>query len=107
MNNTYQSQNRLATTEEIQSFIDLHSEWTSVDNQLTVDYKFNDFKETFAFMAEVAKLAEELGHHPTWSNTYNQLSIKLATHDLDDQVSLLDIELASQIAELYSESLTN
>jgi len=35
---------------------------------LSKDYKFRNFREAFAWMTKVAEKAEELKHHPEWSN---------------------------------------
>ncbi len=43
--------------------------------------RFGGFVEAFAFMTAVALAAERLDHHPEWSNVYNQVSIRLSTHD--------------------------
>jgi 4a-hydroxytetrahydrobiopterin dehydratase len=32
-------------------------------------------------MARVALAAEQMGHHPDWSNVYNKVEITLSTHD--------------------------
>lgn len=44
-------------------------------------FKFKDFSEAFAFMTRVALAAEQAGHHPDWSNSYNSVTITLSTHD--------------------------
>lgn len=44
-------------------------------------FKFQTFSEAFGFMSRVALAAEQLGHHPDWSNTYNKVTIVLSTHD--------------------------
>ena len=31
-------------------------------------------------MAEVAKIAEELDHHPDWSNSWNTVEISITNH---------------------------
>jgi 4a-hydroxytetrahydrobiopterin dehydratase len=74
--------------------------WEERDNKLVREFKFKDFTETFAFMARVALVAEKLGHHPTWSNSYNKVRIELFTHDAGDVVTEKDRELASKIDEL-------
>ena len=51
------------------------------ENALVAELTFADFKEAFAFMTDVAALAEEMDHHPEWSNVYNRVSIRLTTHD--------------------------
>ena len=62
-------------------------------------FKFKDFSEAFAFMARVALAAEKLGHHPDWSNSYNNVSIRLSTHDAGG-LSARDIALAKAIDKL-------
>jgi 4a-hydroxytetrahydrobiopterin dehydratase len=32
-------------------------------------------------MARVALAAEQMGHHPDWSNVWNKVEITLSTHD--------------------------
>lgn len=55
--------------------------------------RFTDFSEAFAFMSRVAMKAEQLNHHPEWSNVYNRVDIVLSTHDVGG-LSALDVELA-------------
>ena len=38
-------------------------------------YVFRDFVEAFAFMTQVALVAEKRNHHPEWSNVYNKVDI--------------------------------
>jgi 4a-hydroxytetrahydrobiopterin dehydratase len=52
-------------------------------------------------MAEVAEVAEKLGHHPDWHNSYNTIMISLRTHD-KDAVTTLDVALAKRISMLYT-----
>ena len=37
-------------------------------NALHARFKFNDFKQAFAFMTHVAMYVEQANHHPTWTN---------------------------------------
>lgn len=71
--------------------------WTETDNQLTRDFTFTDFSEAFAFMTRVALIAEKMDHHPWWSNVYNQVTIKLSTHDAGNTVTAKDHKLAGAI----------
>lgn len=74
--------------------------WKVVDGALQRTFKFADFSEAFAFMTRVALEAEKMGHHPTWTNTYNTVEIRLSTHDADDTVTDKDHRLASAIDAL-------
>lgn len=71
--------------------------WKKENNQLKARFTFKDFSEAFAFMTRVAMLAEKMDHHPSWTNTYNQVDIALSTHDAGDIVTEKDRELARAI----------
>ena len=60
------------------------------------EFDFADFTQAFAFMTQVALMAEKRNHHPEWSNVYNRVSITLTTHDAGG-LSMNDIELAGCI----------
>lgn len=62
---------------------------------------FENFVETFAFMSQVAELAEHSDHHPNWCNVYNQLDIKLSTHDAGG-LTIKDFKLALEIEHLLN-----
>ena len=74
--------------------------WQETDNKLYREFKFNDFSAAFAFMTRVALLAEKMDHHPTWTNTYNNLEIWLNTHDAGDVVTDKDREMTGMIDKL-------
>ena len=71
--------------------------WTEEDNKLKRQFTFKDFKQAMAFMNEVAEAAEELNHHPWWSNVYNKVNIELTTHDAGNTVTSRDHSLARRI----------
>lgn len=70
------------------------------DNQLQATFEFEDFKQAFAFMTQVAILAEKHNHHPNWSNVWNTVNINLCTHDAGDIVTEKDHALARDIEAL-------
>jgi 4a-hydroxytetrahydrobiopterin dehydratase len=74
--------------------------WEQVDDALQRTFTFADFSEAFAFMTRVALVAEKMGHHPTWTNTYNTVEIRLNTHDAGNKVTDKDHRLASAINAL-------
>ena len=71
------------------------------DNFLRASFRFPDFVQAFAFMTEVAFVAEQQGHHPNWSNVYNQVDIALTTHDAGNTVTEKDHQLARAIEAIY------
>ena len=76
--------------------------WTHEENQLSRDFRFEDFSAAFAFMTRVALLAEQANHHPNWSNVYNVVSIALTSHDAGNVVTKKDLALASRINSLLT-----
>jgi 4a-hydroxytetrahydrobiopterin dehydratase len=75
--------------------------WEETNNQLKRCFKFKHFIDAFAFMTKVAFAAEQLNHHPNWSNVYNQVDIVLTTHDAGNTVTEKDWQLAKKIDEIY------
>jgi 4a-hydroxytetrahydrobiopterin dehydratase len=74
--------------------------WRVQGGKLQAEFKFSDFAHAFAFMTQVAELAEAANHHPDWSNTYNIVKIALLSHDAG-QITQKDVDLARQIDKLY------
>jgi len=62
-------------------------------------FRFADFSAAFGFMARVALLAEQQGHHPDWSNVWNRVDITLSTHDAGG-LTERDLRLARAIDAL-------
>lgn len=77
------------------------SNWKEIDNRLLGSFQFKDFVEAFSFMTEVAFYAEQLGHHPEWSNVYNKVDITLTTHDAGNVITANDRQLAAKIDKVY------
>ena len=76
--------------------------FTEVDQALTATLEFKDFKAAFAFMTEVAEIAERMNHHPDWRNVYNRVTLRLSSHDAGNTVTERDRRLAEAIAALPS-----
>ena len=71
--------------------------WAHTNNKLCRDFVFTDFSNAFAFMTQVALLAEKADHHPNWSNVYNRVTIELTSHDAGNTVTAKDAVLAQAI----------
>lgn len=72
------------------------SGWSAAQGRdaIVKSYRFPDFSAAWGFMSRVALKAEQLDHHPEWSNVYGKVDVLLATHDADG-VTDLDVELAA------------
>jgi 4a-hydroxytetrahydrobiopterin dehydratase len=74
--------------------------WKEENNSLCATFTFKDFNEAFAFVTRVALIAEKMDHHPTWTNTWNKVEIRLSTHDAGNIVTDKDRSLAAAIDAL-------
>ncbi len=68
-------------------------------------FVFADFKQAFKFMTLSAQYAEELDHHPDWSNSWNKVSVELSTHSAGG-LTELDIQLAKAM-NTFADQVTN
>ena len=87
------------TEQEITKALQELEGWTYEDNAIHTSFEFGNFKEAFSVMTRIAFEAEALEHHPTWTNTFNELQITLTTHDADG-VTQKDIDMAKTIEDL-------
>jgi 4a-hydroxytetrahydrobiopterin dehydratase len=62
-------------------------------------FTFASFSKAFAFMSEVALVAEKMNHHPDWSNVYNKVEITLTSHDAGG-LTRRDLRLARAIDDI-------
>ena len=74
--------------------------WQTVENKLYRKITFKDFNEAFAFLRQLAELAERQQHHPTIKNKWNEVELWLSTHDAGDVVTEKDEQMAELIDEL-------
>lgn len=70
--------------------------WSAAEGErdaITKTFIFPDFKRAFSFMTAVAMKAEQMDHHPEWTNVYATVDVTLTTHDAGG-VTGLDVDLA-------------
>lgn len=79
--------------------------WQETGQGLYRKFTFGDFKEAFAFMEKVARLAEEQQHHPRWQNEWNTVEIWLSTHSEGGRVTDKDRDLARMIDTVFAQAL--
>jgi 4a-hydroxytetrahydrobiopterin dehydratase len=75
--------------------------WKEENNSLHREFVFHDFSEAFAFMTQVALLAEKADHHPEWKNVWNKVWITLTTHSAGHTITSKDRDLAAAIDKVY------
>jgi 4a-hydroxytetrahydrobiopterin dehydratase len=66
---------------EIQAKLIALPGWTLEGDYISKTFIFKDFNEAFGFLTRVALISEKLDHHANWSGVYNQVTLKLSTHD--------------------------
>ena len=76
--------------------------WKEENNELKRGFEFKDFVEAFTFMTEVAFAAEDMNHHPNWSNVFNKVDIALFTHEAKNSITEKDIKLSEEIDRIYN-----
>lgn len=74
--------------------------WAYVDGALAKTFEFGSFREAMSFMTRVAFEAEEMNHHPEWTNVYNRVQVRLLTHHAGDRVTEKDVDLAGRIQRI-------
>lgn len=76
--------------------------WKTENSKLYRKFTFKDFNEAFAFLNQVATVANELNHHPKIHNTWNTVELWLSTHDAGDKVTDKDTAFAARLDELLA-----
>jgi 4a-hydroxytetrahydrobiopterin dehydratase len=77
------------------------STWKEENQVLLKTFTFASFEEAMQFMQNATPFISETDHHPTWSNTYNRVEVKLTTHDAGNKITDKDRKLADYLDKLY------
>ena len=59
-------------------------------------FVFKNFKEAFSWMCRIAFIAEEINHHPNWTNVFKTVDISLSTHEAGG-LTELDLSFANKV----------
>ena len=68
--------------------------------RLSKVFTFKNYLKSFAFVSQVAMLAEKKNHHPEIILDYGKVTISLISHDAQ-KITERDLELANQIDKIY------
>ena len=89
--------------ENIDNVIKILPDWSKTNDEreaLNKEFIFDNFNSAFSFMTMIALKADQLNHHPEWSNVYNRVNITITTHDVKG-MSDKDIEIGKFIDNAY------
>ena len=65
---------------------------------ITLERKFDDYKQTLKFVNDVAKISEKLDHHPDIFFNYDTVKIEIYSHS-HKAVTTKDIEFADAVSK--------
>jgi len=78
------------------------STWKEENNTLIKTFEFSSFEDAMQFMQNATPFISETDHHPTWTNTYNRMEVKLTTHDAGNKITEKDRKLAAYLDKLHN-----
>ena len=73
--------------------------WQVEGRELVKEFQFASYLAGIEFVQQVARLAEEMNHHPDLLVRWRKVTVRLATHSAGG-LTKLDVELAGKIAAL-------
>ncbi len=87
--------------EEAEQLLKELNDWSLIDEGrlLAKSFHFKDFKDTMAFVNQVADIAEAEGHHPDMTIGYGNTTIELMTHAIGG-LSENDFIVASKVDQI-------
>ena len=77
----------------------LPSNWSDRGGKLRSTYRFPDFARAFAFLTEVALVAQRRNHHPDFSVHWGTVKFTLWSHD-EGRITKRDRKMAKEIANI-------
>jgi len=88
------------SSDEIQRWLHLHSDWHWRENSLCKEYVFSEYAAGVAFLIQIALWAEKQDHHPKLRLEYGNVGVVWSTHDARG-VTLLDLTAAERCDDLF------
>jgi 4a-hydroxytetrahydrobiopterin dehydratase len=81
---------------EIQRALGGLAGWSRRGDTLVKTYAFDRFADGIAFVGRVARVADEMDHHPDIDIRYTKVTMSLSTHDAGG-ITQSDLTLAQKI----------
>ena len=90
----------MLSEQDIRKYIsDLGKAWELKDGKIVKSFQFSSFMNAIEFVNEIARVAEELDHHPIITINWKAVKLSLKSFDVD-AITKRDINLAKKIEEL-------
>ncbi|TGM69951.1 4a-hydroxytetrahydrobiopterin dehydratase [Leptospira levettii] len=94
--------NQILNEETIETFLKDFPQWNYTKEKtlsyLSFEHSFVSFKSAFLFLTKLALVSESLDHHAEIWNVYNNVRLKLYTHELN-AITTKDLELIQMLME--------
>ncbi|MAJ98318.1 MAG: pterin-4-alpha-carbinolamine dehydratase [Flavobacteriales bacterium] len=74
--------------------------WITTKKALKKKFKFKSFNESIKFLNEIAEISEKLNHHPEIIVKFDEVWLKLQTHDAGCVVTKKDYNFAKIVDEI-------
>jgi pterin-4a-carbinolamine dehydratase len=69
--------------------------------ELMRTFQFESFQDLIHFMNTASRFIDRIDHHPEWTNIWRTLIVYLTTWDIGSKPSMLDVDLAAYLDDLY------
>jgi 4a-hydroxytetrahydrobiopterin dehydratase len=79
--------------------------WRPVEGSLVTVLQTSGFSRGAALLPEIARVADELNHHPDVDVRYGEVIVRTTSHDVGHLTSR-DVELARRISQIANETGT-
>lgn len=90
----------LLSDEEIER--QLPGGWERDGDEIVREYGFDDYLQGVAFASEAGEIAEAAVHHPEMVIRYEEIEVRLTTHDAGG-ITERDVTLAASFDELFED----
>jgi 4a-hydroxytetrahydrobiopterin dehydratase len=87
------------SVDEIEAFLESHSDWSLERKEISRTYIFKDFSESMGFVTRVGLVAEKADHHPDIDIRWNKVTLTLSTHS-EGGLTARDLTLADDADHL-------
>ena len=74
--------------------------WITTKKALKKKFKFKSFDESIKFVNQIAEISEKLNHHPEIIVKFDEVWLKLQTHDVGCVVTKKDYNFAKIVDEI-------